>query len=44
MILVEGGKRQPEGDDLVDLTELAIEGPVLITGGASSAAIYVFAD
>ena len=42
MVLIEGGKRQPEGADLASLIELTVGPPTLIDG-ARGAAVYRFA-
>jgi hypothetical protein len=43
MVLVEGGRRQPEGDDLAGLVALTAGPPVTIPGALDSY-VYLFAD
>ncbi|HSM44975.1 MAG TPA: hypothetical protein VK969_08165 [Acidimicrobiia bacterium] len=42
LLVVEDGKNQPEGDDLSELIELTVEGPIVIHAGGQSAEIYRF--
>lgn len=44
MILIEGGKRQPTGEDLDELIAETGSGPLVIAGERSSAEVYEFAS
>lgn len=43
MVLIEDGKRQPEGADLDELVDLTTEDPIAISGERDSALVYEFA-
>jgi hypothetical protein len=42
MVLIEDGKRQPEGDELDDLIEITSADPVLVEGDRDSALVFEF--
>lgn len=42
LLVVEDGKNQPEGDDLSELIDLTVEGPIVVRAGGESAEIYLF--
>ncbi len=44
MILIEDGKRQPEGEDLAELVSLTDQQPVLVEGLRSRAVVHFFSD
>lgn len=42
LLVVEDGKNQPEGEDLTELIDLTVEGPIVVRAGGQSAEIYRF--
>lgn len=42
LLVVEDGKNQPQGEELSELIDLTVEGPIVVRAGGQSAEIYRF--